>query len=57
MACVSKKNRDEPSYGFKIVPDSLEDITAEWCEAALKHGNVIGADVKLLSISFLCWSC
>ena len=50
MACVSKKNRDEPSYGFKIVPDSLDDITAEWCEAALKHGNVIGADVKLLSI-------
>ena len=50
MACVSKKTHDEPSYGFNKVPNSLDDVTAEWCEDALKNGNAIGTDTKILSI-------
>ena len=26
---------------FKDVPDSLEDITAQWCEAALRKDGII----------------
>ena len=52
MACISKKSNDE-QYGFKRVPEKLEDITAEWCEKALKIGNhkaIISQDTKVESV-------
>ena len=52
MACISKKSNDE-QYGFKRVPEKVEDITAEWCEKALKIGNykaIISQDTKVESV-------
>ena len=52
MACISKKENGE-QYGFKRVPESVEEITAEWCEKALKIGNykpMISQDTKVDSV-------
>ena len=35
---------------FKEVPDSLEDITAQWCEAALRKDGIIDSSTTVLSI-------
>ena len=35
---------------FKDVPDSLEDITAQWCEAALRKDGIIDSSTTVLSI-------
>ena len=47
MACISKKSNSEPQYGFKQVPDSMEEITAEWLEKALKHGSSISQETTI----------
>ena len=52
MACISKKTKSEP-YGFQTVPESLDAITNDWCERALKTGvstPVIAEDVNVTSI-------
>ena len=35
---------------FKEVPDSLEDISAQWCELALRKGGVIGPSTTVTSV-------
>ena len=35
---------------FKEVPDSLEDITAQWCDAALRKEGIIDSSTTVLSI-------
>lgn len=52
MACISKRENGE-QYGFKTVPESVEEITAEWCEKALKIGNykpMISQETKVESV-------
>ena len=53
MSCIRKPTKED-SYGFKNVPGSLVDITAEWCEMALKieppKNPVITTDVSVTSI-------
>ena len=54
MACISKKSNSVDQYGFAKVPESLKEITSEWCEKALKLGNskpVISQDTQVLSIT------
>jgi len=36
---------------YKPVPDRLDDITAEWCEWALRQGKTIGADITVASVN------
>ena len=50
MACVSKKNNSEPQYGFKQVPESLEEITAEWLEKALRQGSSISQETTITKV-------
>ena len=52
MACISKKENSD-QYGFKRVPECVEEITAEWCEKALKIGNykpMISQETKVESV-------
>ena len=54
MACIRKNESSSESYGFKIVPESKEEITAEWCEKALKIGHykpIISKDTRIISIN------
>ena len=50
MACFSKNDGGEQLGRFKSVPESLDEITAEWCETALKSGSAIASDTKIASI-------
>ena len=36
MGCCKSKVSGIDQYGFKMVPDTLEDITPEWCEKVLQ---------------------
>ena len=49
MACISKKPIKD-QYGFKNVPESLDEITAEWCEKVLKTEYIIASDTNVTSI-------
>ena len=35
------------SKTIKIVPETLEDITAEWCEKILHEGGTISKETKV----------
>ena len=39
---------------FKIVPESLKDITADWCENALHKGFTISKETKVTSLEVQC---
>ena len=41
---------DEGNLFFKEVPESLEDITAQWCELALRRGDVIGSNTTVSKV-------
>ena len=41
---------EESNLFFKEVPDSLEDITAQWCELALRKGDVIGSNTTVSNV-------
>ena len=51
MACMgsSDKNKSE-QYGFKIVPESMSDITAVWCENILQKGSTISKETKVTEL-------
>ena len=53
MSCIRKTTKED-SYGYENVPGSLVDITAEWCETALKtdppKNPIINTDVSVVSI-------
>ena len=38
------------SKTIKVVPETLEDITAEWCEKILHEGGTISKETKVLCI-------
>ena len=35
---------------FKLVPDSLEDITTKWCDKVLKDGKCIPSDIQVTNV-------
>ena len=51
MACVRKNGQSQENIsGFKIVPESLEDITADWLEQALQKGFTISEETKVTNV-------
>ena len=36
---------------FKLVPNSIEDITVNWCNEVLHEGNCLNHDAKVSCIS------
>ena len=38
---------------FKIVPHSLEEITADWCEQILRDGSTIAKDTTVTKVEVL----
>ena len=40
----------KPRENFKLVPDSLEDITTEWCNKVLKDGSCISSDIQVTNV-------
>ena len=38
------------SNTIKIVPETLEDITAEWCEKILHEGGTISKETKVCRV-------
>ena len=59
MACIGKSGKEDQSnnndqYGFKIVPESLNDITADWCEKALQKGSTISNETKVINLEVQC---
>ena len=38
---------------FKIVPHSLEEITADWCEKILQEGSTIAKDTTVTNVEVL----
>ena len=52
MACMgsSDKNKSE-QYGFKIVPESMSDITADWCGNILQRGSTISNETKVTELA------
>ena len=41
------------SKTIKIVPETLEDITAEWCEKILHEGGTISKETKVCTYAFV----
>ena len=51
MACLSNNSStSSDQYGFKIVPETLQDITPEWCEKALQNGSTISKAIKVTNL-------
>ena len=40
----------ESKSNFKLVPETTEDITSEWCNEALHQSKCISSDVKVDSV-------
>ena len=52
MACLSRsENNKSEQYGFKIVPESMSDITADWCENILQKGSTISNETKVTELT------
>ena len=43
----------ESNSTIKIVPETLEDITAEWCEKILHEGGTIGKETKVCTYLYI----
>ena len=55
MAGVRKNEQSNDNQnGFKIVPESVEDITAEWLEQALRKGCTISEETNILNVELQC---
>ena len=37
----------ESKKDFKLVPQTIEEVTSEWCNEALHQSNCISSDVKV----------
>ena len=37
----------ESKKDFKLVPETIDDVTSEWCNEALHQSNCISNDVKV----------
>ena len=48
--CCSGSNKVSSDNGFKIVPESKEEITAIWCEQALQKGNTISQETTVINL-------
>ena len=50
--CCSKRNKvsSMDKNGFKIVPESKDEITAVWCEQALQKGCTISKETKVIDL-------
>ena len=44
------ENGQKTGTTFKEVPDTLDDITAEWCEKALRKEGIITNSTKVSSV-------
>ena len=54
MACLGSSDKNESErYGFKIVPESMSDITADWCENILQRGSTISNETKVTELAVL----
>ena len=52
MACLGSSDKNESEqYGFKIVPESMSDITADWCENILQRGSTISNETKVTELA------
>ena len=55
MACIRSNGQSQENLsGFKIVPDSLEDITSDWLEHALQKGGTISEEIKVTNVELEC---
>ena len=55
MACIRSNGQSQENLsGFKIVPDSLEDITSDWLEQALQKGGTISEEMKVTNVELEC---
>ena len=53
--CVRRNGQSQENLsGFKIVPESLEDITADWLEQALQKGGTISEEIKVTNVELEC---
>ena len=51
MVCGRKNRQSQENIsGFKIVPETLEDITADWLEKALHKGCTISEETKVTNV-------
>ena len=51
MVCGRKNRQSQENIsGFKIVPETLEDITADWLEKALQKGCTISEETKVTNV-------
>ena len=49
--CVRRNGQSQENLsGFKIVPESLENITADWLEQALQKGFTISEETKVTNV-------
>ena len=48
--CCSGSNKVSSDNGFKIVPESKEEITEIWCEQALQKGNTISKETTVINL-------
>ena len=49
MSCI-RSTETKSSDDFKIVPESMEEITSEWCEKVLQKGASISNETKVTNI-------
>ena len=53
--CVRRNGQSQENLsGFTIVPESLEDITADWLEQALQKGGTISEEIKVTNVESEC---
>jgi len=53
--CVRRNGQSQENVsGFKIVPESLKDITADWLEQALQKGGTISEEIKVTNVELEC---
>ena len=51
MVCGRKNRQSQENIsGFKIVPETLEDITADWLEKVLQKGCTISEETKVKNV-------
>ena len=50
---MASKISTEEQTTFKVVPETVDEITAEWCEKILQEGGTISKETKVLKVEVL----
>ena len=40
----------ESKKDFKLIPETIDEVTSEWCDKALHQSNCISSDVKVENV-------